>query len=292
MKTLVVTDLHLMDEELPYTKGATHNSLIILDELIRVTRIDKEIGLVVFLGDITNGQPKKLETKMQWESRLDKLKRIVNSRHKNMPDITYWGRDGSIGAVRNRLITLKGNHDFKFGDMWCKEPSYFDDLLEKDMLMNPEAIEFEDNNQRYYYQFRNYGEGDKTLDERYIQSDKVIVFAHDWFHGESLPAGYRHWTQYGRMVYELKSAVAGADVLIQGHSHSRYEPIHLQHLKQEAHLHPQKQEVTVYIPGTNARTPNTDDMKRNEGYNLIIDTEDFYVGDICIPLKPWEDYFK
>ena len=32
-------------------------------------------------------------------------------------------------------------------------------------------------------------------------------------------------------------------------------------------------------------------MCRDVGYNLIIDTNDFYVGDVFIQLKPYDMYF-
>lgn len=291
MKTLVVTDIHLMEEELPYTKQGVHNSKIILDELIKLVSKDKEIGLIIMLGDITDSQPVKLETKMAWGSRFDKLSRIVNSRHEEMPEIKYWGRDGKVGVVRNRLMSIKGNHDFRNNDRWNKTPSYFDELVDKGQILNPEAIEFEDNGKVYHYQLRNYGEGDKTLLYEATRADKVVVFAHDWLVNDKMPEEYLYWASKGRVTYKLDLSVAGADDVILGHSHSRYEPITLTDLHWEWNLPKQKERVTIYIPGTNARTPNTSSMYRDEGYNLLINTEEYSIDDISIWLKPYEVYF-
>ena len=292
MKTLVVTDLHLMEEELHYTNYGVKNSLIILDELIKVVSLDKEIGLIIMLGDIVNDQPKKTSTKFIWENKLDKLKRIVNSRHREMPDIKYWGRDGKVGQVRNRLVTIKGNHDYVNNDRWDKRPTYFDELVDKGLIFNPEAIEFEDNGKTYFYHLRNFGEGDKTLPYEATKADKVVVFAHDWFTGRGFPEGYLKWSGLGRVRHDIEQSLSGADVLIQGHSHSRYQPFELTDLRQVSNLPKQRDKLTVYIPGTNARTPNTNSMCRDVGYNLLIDTNDFYIGDVFIPLKPYKDYFK
>lgn len=292
MKTLVVTDIHLMEEELPYTKEGVQNSNIILDELIRLVSMDREIGLIVMLGDITNDQPKKTVTKMIWEDKLDKLKSIVNSRHKEMPDIKYLGRDGQVGDIRNRLVSIKGNHDYVNNDRWNKKPTYFDELVEKGVLINPEAIEFTDNGKTYHYHLRNFGEGDKTLLEEAVNADKVVVFAHDWYTGKGFPEGYMKWSGLGRLQYDIDQSMSGADVMIQGHSHSRYQPFELTDLRQVSNLPKQRDKLTVYIPGTNARTPNTNSMCRDVGYNLLIDTEDFYIRDIFIPLMPYKDYFK
>lgn len=291
MKTLVVTDMHLMEEELPYTKEGVQNSNIILDELIRLVSLDSEIGLIVMLGDITHDQPKGLTTKMLWENKLDKLKRIVNGRHREMPDMKYWGRDGQVEDGRNRLVALKGNHDFVGSDRWNRNKSYFDELVEKGILGNPEALEFTDNGKMYHYHLRNFGEGDKTLREEAINADKVVVFAHDWYTGKGFPEEYVKWSGYGSVRYDINQALSGSDVLIQGHSHSRYQPFELTDLRQVSHLPKQRDRLTVYIPGSNARTPNTDSMCRDDGYNLIIDTEEFEVEDVFIPLKPYDMYF-
>ena len=291
MKTLVVTDIHLMEEELPYTRMGVQNSLIILDELIREVSLDKEIGLIVMLGDITNDQPKGLTTKMVWDNKLDKLKRIVNSRYREMPEIKYWGRDGRVGKLRNRLISIKGNHDYVNNDRWEKTPTYFDELVEKGVLFNPEAVEFTDNGKTYHYQLRNFGEGDKTLLREATKADKVVVFAHDWFTGRGFPEGYMKWSGLARVQYDIEQSMSGADVLIQGHSHSRYQPFELTDLRQVSNLPKQRDKLTVYIPGTNARTPNTNSMCRDVGYNLIIDTNDFCIEDVFIQIKPYEEYF-
>ena len=292
MKTLVVTDLHLMEEELPFTQEAVRNSLIILDELIRVVSLDKEIGLIVMLGDIVNKRPQNKETEMIWFNKLDKLKRLVNSRYREMPEIKYWSKDGTVGMLRNRLVSLKGNHDYEDNNRWNRGQSFFDELVEKNILVNPEALEFYDNGERYYYHLRGFGEGDKTMGEEYLKADKVIGFTHDWFFGEGLHAEYEKWSSISRVRFWLEQSVYGLDVLIQGHSHSRFDPLEVKGFIKKGEERDSYDTTKVYIPGSNARTNFTEDMYRDVGYNMIIDTKDFYIGDIFIPLKPYKYYFK
>lgn len=293
LKTLVVTDLHLMEKEMPYTKYGVKNSLIILDELIRKVEMDEEIGLIILLGDIANEEPTDIITTMTWENRIDKLRRLVNSRSDDMPELKVWNRDGKVTLSRNRLMSIKGNHDFCNNDRWVNDKTYFDSLVERGFLSDPHAIMFKDNGNTYYYHLRNFGEGDKTLGKEYVDADKVVVFAHDWFYDKRLPDGYKKWAGLGRVVFELESALSGVDVFIQGHSHSRYEPFVVSGITDKERQYPQKKETAVYIPGTNARTPYAEDMLRDVGYNLVIDTTDTMdVSESNIILKPYKDYFN
>lgn len=292
MKTLVVTDLHLMDEDLPFTREAVRNSLIILDELIRVVSLDKEIGLIVMLGDIVNRRPQNKATEMLWLNKFDKLKRLVNSRYREMPEIKYWNKEGTEGMLRNRLVSLKGNHDYEDNNRWNRNKSYFDELVENNIIVNPEALEFYDNGERYYYHLRGFGEGDKTMGEEYLKADKVIGFAHDWFYGEALPEKYNNYSSISRVRFWAEQSVYGMDAVIQGHSHSRYDPVEIKGIIKKGEKRDSYRTTTLYTPGSNARTNYTEDMFRDVGYNMIIDTEDFYIGDVFIPIKPYKDYFK
>ena len=256
MKTLVITDIHLMEEELPYTREGVQNSLIILDELISLVSMDKDIGLIVMLGDIISSQPNKTATKMVWDNKLYKLKQIVNSRDREMPCIKYWGRDGTVGQLRNRLVSLKGNHDYVDNNRWNRNKSYFDELVEKNIIVNPEALEFYDNGERYYYHLRGFGEGDKPMGEEYLKADKVIGFSHDWFFGEGLPEGYNKFSSTSRVRFWLEQSIYGLDVLIQGHSHSRFDPVEVKGFIKKGEERDSYNTTKIYVPGTNARTPN------------------------------------
>lgn len=283
-----------MEKEMPYTKGAVKNSEIMLKGLIKTVEEDKEIGLVVLLGDIVNEHesPKTVETKRLWEDSFNTIRTIVNSRHADMPELTVWNRDGSIKKGANRLMTIKGNHDFKNNDKWRKERTYFDELVSRGFFEYPDAVMFEDNGKQYYYHFRSFGEADKTLGEEYKDAYKTVAFAHDWFYGEGLPEQYQYWAGFGRTIYELSSVVSGVDVFIQGHSHSRYEPFLLKGLADKVRQHPQKSETVFYITGTNARTPIAPDMMRDFGYNLILDTsQGLGVTEFKLGLMPYEEYF-
>lgn len=295
MRTLVVSDLHLVEEEMPFTKGAVQNSIIMLDEVVRTVKEDKEIGLVVFLGDISNEHetPKTETTKNAWESRFRELRRILDSRVNAMPEFTLFNRDGTKSKGTNRVLTIKGNHDFMNNDKWRREKTYCDDLIERGILAYPDALMYTDNGKEYYFQFRSFGEGDKTLDADYINAEKVVVFAHDWFYGEELPEDYQYWASFGRTVYELSSVVSGVDVFIQGHAHSRYEPFTVSGLADKVRQSPQKPKTDFYIPGTNARSPFAPTMFRDEGYNLLLDTKDgLVVSDVFLKLKPYKEYFN
>lgn len=202
-------------------------------------------------------------------------------------------RDGTVKKATNRLMSIKGNHDFVGKIKWNTEKTYFDNLAEQGLFAYPEAVLFTDTEQEYYYHFRSYGDGDKAFGKGYSRDKKVDVFAHDWFLGACLPEEYRYWEGFSKTAYNIEFVVSGVDAFIHGHSHSKYEPFKVIGLEDKKLEFPHKKEPMFYVTGTNARTPFTDSICRDGGYNLLIDSsKDLHISEWCLELKPYAEYFN
>jgi hypothetical protein len=145
IKFLAVGDLHLLDREIGATIGYAEESE---RNLIKINNFyeESENLFVILGGDIQHALPEDMRAMSKWRSRLMELRDQVKSRLLEsglINDIKVYDKDNNLMDIMDEhscLFSLKGNHDYKKRETRESSFTFFDDLVEANIISVPKKI--------------------------------------------------------------------------------------------------------------------------------------------------------
>lgn len=144
-KFLAVGDLHLLDREIGATIGYAKESERNLRKINDFFE-DSDNDFIILGGDIQHALPDDMREMSKWRSLLmemrDKVKeRLISSGLIN--ELKVYDRDGNLMDIMKEnscLFSLKGNHDYKKRETRESSFTFFDDLVESNIISVPQKI--------------------------------------------------------------------------------------------------------------------------------------------------------
>lgn len=292
MKLFNVGDMHLRAEEMRFTVKMKDNNEVMLKNLVQEVREDPTIGLVILGGDIQDKTPSDMREVALWRKYFRELGKIMKERI-NLNAFKFVGLDKKTQAgLKNGtiypVIACRGNHDHeKVLKNEETQYTFFDELVEEGLIINPQGVAFKENGQKYYIDIRNYGQADRKLPK--TVTDKPD----DWFvmvvfHDNVLMPESPLWLLKSKGkdgVYNAEEVMEGVDVGFLNHIHEKVDPIFIEK--------PNGKTGVLWQYGSMGRMSFKQENLRDVGYCGLYDTENKDIfGSVEIDVIPAEEYFS
>lgn len=155
IKFVNVGDLHLYDKEIGATINYVEESSRNLGKVIDYYKENEDIDFVVLGGDIQHGKPNDLREMSRWRSLLIELRDLVYERMSGrglLEEVTIYDAKGNEFDLDEQsiLFSLKGNHDYNRREPRDKSFTFFDDLVEANILSVPKVLVYGDKQVNFY----------------------------------------------------------------------------------------------------------------------------------------------
>lgn len=180
LKVLCSGDLHLFDREIGATIGYADESSRNLKKLLNIY-LNDDSDFMILGGDIQHGIPDDIREMSKWRSLLIDMREAVFERLKlnNLFNkLRVYDKDDNLLDIANGtvscLFSVKGNHDYNRRTSRENSFTFFDDLVEANIISVPHRIEYEGTEIHFY----NSGDWDKPR-KRKDGTDLVIGIYHD-----------------------------------------------------------------------------------------------------------------
>lgn len=283
MKFLIVGDLHLIDKELRMTKKGLENNKVMLDSIYQEIKDDEEIQGVIFLGDIQHQTPKDLKETYEWRKWFRKLRNEMESRNEQGSGVVVIEEGMKLTPLEETpcVFSLRGNHDSEIRNKRSDDFTFFDELVEDRLLLNPKGILLKGD--KTYIDFRDYGKAEKMSTEEFKGKLRIVTLTHDnIYHDRS--------SDLVKMIAEktgghnIKDIAEGVDILINGHIHEK-EAMNRIDVKGK--------EVKFYNLGSMGRTSLIPSMMRDIGHCAKLTVgRDLTLEEIELEVIPYKEYFN
>ncbi|KTF59763.1 MULTISPECIES: metallophosphoesterase [Bacillus amyloliquefaciens group] len=297
MKILMVGDLHLYTNEIRTTKKMVKNNEVMLKNLYKYLKENEDIDLVIFGGDLQHQTPKGdvLREVSLWRKWFRKIGKLMAPRRKRIKNFKIHGVSEKVkkGFDKGRiypLISVRGNHDddkvlkvtAENKDDYIKQYTFFDELVDEDLILNPKGLTFTAGDDKFYIDIRNYGEADRSVPKG-AKNRKVIAVFHDNVLQPESPL----WMIKGKSkegVYNAEDVMVNVDIGILNHIHERVDPLYIE---------ASDGVKVLWQIGSMGRTSLKDENMRDVGYCGLIDTDNLdSFGTVEIDVIPAEEYFS
>lgn len=292
-KWVHVPDIHLSHMNTTGVKEMAQDSLLRLERLIEMLEDDKDICLLTFGGDIQDRVPNNLYYIDSWKRMFERLNGIMREpdRLDRVKNIRYTGlteeekglfKEGKLSPI----LSNRGNHDYvkvlqrREGLNQLEENyTFFDSLLESNLINNAKGMAFSDGERNFYIDNRNFGEADRKIKKL---KDRVIVAN---LHDNVITSESSLWQLQSKDLYKAEEVLENVDIGLLNHIHKRVDPLYIETSVGK--------ESILWQIGSYGRMKYNEDEKRDVGYLGLLNTENILeVSIVEIDLLPIEEYFN
>lgn len=289
LKILCSGDIHLFDREIGATIGYPDESTRNLRKLLSFFRSDESLDIHILGGDIQHGIPEDLRLMSLWRALLIEMRDEVYERLKknNLFDkLEVYDKDGKLidieGGEKSCLFSVKGNHDYNRRADRAVSFTYFDDLVESDIIFVPHKIVY-NKTEIHFFNSKDW-KHPRTRGEGILSTIGI-------YHDPILQNGRLVDSYMGKTINPDDSKIfADIDLAILNDIHLQLSPYKVKTLREDG----LGQETDVITHGSIGRTSFNDSHKRD--YALLTEikiTEDNYLEYELrkMDLMPYKELF-
>lgn len=288
LKVLCSGDIHLFDREIGASIGYPEESTRNLKKLLNYYQNDESLDIHILGGDIQHGIPEDIRLMSLWRSILIEMRDEIYERLKKnnlFKDIHVYDKKGNELDIESGdvscLFSVKGNHDYNRRATRETSFTFFDDLVEANIISVPHRIVYNKTEIHFYN-----SEDWKHPRQRSEGIESLIGIYHD-----PIMQPGRINSFMGKMINpEEEKIFADVDLAILNDIHMQLPPYKVTTVRDDG----LGQETDVITHGSIGRTSFNESHKRDFALltEILITPDNYLEYELReLELLPYKDLF-